>query len=139
MHTTAFWLHFPEAFLTRFSDLTPTEKQAGLVGVAALLRTVGALAVMCDPRDLGISITEAIAGSLQTFEPNLYLYDNYPGGIGQSAALYKLAPKLIANATALLKACPCETGCPGCVGPVGEVGEKGKETAGRILAELVGA
>ncbi|MEQ1949240.1 MAG: DEAD/DEAH box helicase [Bryobacteraceae bacterium] len=136
MHTTSFWLHFPEAFLARFSDLTPTEKQAGLVGVAALLRTVGALAVMCDPRDLGISITEAIAGSLQTFEPNLYLYDNYPGGIGQSSALFKLAPKLIANAAALLNACPCESGCPGCVGPIGEVGEKGKQTAGRILAEL---
>ena len=27
MHTTAFWLHFPEAFLS-FADLTPTEKQA---------------------------------------------------------------------------------------------------------------
>ena len=44
---------------------------------------------MCDPRDLGVSITEDIAG-LKTFEPNLYLYDNYPGGIGQSAALFRL-------------------------------------------------
>ena len=54
------------------------------------MRTVGSLPVMCDPRDLGVSITEAIAGSLTMFEPNLYLYDNYPGGIGQSAALFKL-------------------------------------------------
>src|SRR6202035_3586464 len=38
MHTTAFWLHFPESFLARFADLTPTEKQDGLVGLAALLR-----------------------------------------------------------------------------------------------------
>src|SRR5579871_6192085 len=71
MHTTAFWLHFPETFLARFADLTPTEKQSGLVALGALLRTVGSLRVMCDPRDLGVSITEAIAGSLQTFEPNL--------------------------------------------------------------------
>ena len=62
MHTTAFWLHFPEAFLARFADLTPTEKQNGLVGLGALLKTVGALLVMCDPRDLGVSITEDIAG-----------------------------------------------------------------------------
>ncbi len=89
MHTTAFWLHFPEAFLARFPDLTPTEKQNGLVGLGALLRTVGSLLVMCDPRDLGVSITEDIAGGLKTFEPNLYLYDNYPGGIGQSAALFQ--------------------------------------------------
>jgi DEAD/DEAH box helicase domain-containing protein len=137
MHTTSFWLHFPAAFLARFPDLSPTEKQGGLVGLAGLLRTVGALHVMCDPRDLGISITEDIAGSVQVFEPNLYLYDNYPGGIGQSAALFKLAPRLIAGAAALLAACKCETGCPSCVGPIGEIGERGKETAGRILKELL--
>jgi len=137
MHTTAFWLHFPESFLALFADLTPAEKQSGLGAVGALLRTVGALCVMCDPRDLGVSITEAIAGDL-TFEPNLFLYDNYPGGIGQSAALFRLAPRLLEGASQLLAACPCESGCPSCVGPVGEVGERGKETAGRILAELRG-
>jgi DEAD/DEAH box helicase domain-containing protein len=138
MHTTAFWLHFPEAFLARFADLTPTEKQAGLVGLAALLRTVAALRVMCDPRDLGVSITEAIAGGLKTFEPNLYLYDNYPGGIGQSAPLFKMTRRLLEGAAALLRGCTCEAGCPSCVGPIGEVGERGKETAGRILGELLG-
>jgi len=137
MHTTAFWLHFPAEFLARFTDLSPTDRQGGLVALGALLRTVGALCVMCDPRDLGVSITEDIAGSLTAFEPNLYLYDNYPGGIGQSAALYKLAPRLLDGAAKLLAACPCEAGCPSCVGPIGEVGERGKEVAGRILKELL--
>ncbi len=136
MHTTAFWLHFPAAFLERFSDLTPTERQSGLVGLGALLRAVGALSVMCDPRDLGVSITEDVAGALKIFEPNLYLYDNYPGGIGQSAPLFRLAPRLLEGALKLVEACPCESGCPSCVGPVGEVGERGKEVAGRILREL---
>ena len=137
MHTTAFWLHFPEAFLAKFPDLTPTEKQNGLVGLGALLKTVGSLLVMCDPRDLGVSITEAIAGGLKTFEPNLYLYDNYPGGIGQSQPLYRLAGKLLEGASGLLRSCTCDSGCPSCVGPIGEVGERGKEIAGRILAELL--
>jgi DEAD/DEAH box helicase domain-containing protein len=137
MHTTAFWLNFPAAFLERFADLSPTERQNGLVGLAALLRTVGALCVMCDPRDLGVSITEDVAGALKAFEPNLYLYDNYPGGIGQSAALYKLAPRLLEGASKLLATCRCDSGCPSCVGPVGEVGERGKEVAGRILRELI--
>jgi DEAD/DEAH box helicase domain-containing protein len=137
MHTTAIWLHFPEAFLTRFPDLTPTEKQNGLVALGALLKTVGSLLVMCDPRDLGVSITEDISGELKTFEPNLYLYDNYPGGIGQSAALFKLAARLLEGASKLLRSCTCESGCPSCVGPIGEVGERGKEIAGRILAELL--
>jgi DEAD/DEAH box helicase domain-containing protein len=38
-----------------------------------------------------------------------------------------------------VRGCPCEAGCPGCVGPLGEVGERGKETAGRVLAELLSA
>ncbi len=113
MHTTAFWLHFPGEFLARFPDLSPTDRQGGLVALAALLRTIAALCVMCDPRDLGVSITEDIAGSLSAFEPNLYLYDNYPGGIGQSAALYKLAPRFPDGAAKLLSACPCEARVPG--------------------------
>jgi DEAD/DEAH box helicase domain-containing protein len=137
MHTTAFWLHFPAEFLARFADLSPAERQGGLVALGALLRTVGALCVMCDPRDLGVSITEDVAGALTAFEPNLFLYDNYPGGIGQSAPLFKLAPRLLGGAATLLAACPCDSGCPSCVGPIGEVGERGKEVAGRILRELV--
>jgi DEAD/DEAH box helicase domain-containing protein len=137
MHTTAFWLHFPEAFLAQFPDLTPSDKQNGLVGLGALLKTIGSLLVMCDPHDLGVSITEDISGGLKTFEPNLFLYDNYPGGIGQSAALFKLTRPLLEGATKLLASCKCETGCPSCVGPIGEVGERGKEVAGRILAELM--
>jgi DEAD/DEAH box helicase domain-containing protein len=136
MHTTAFWLHFPAAFLERFADLTPAERHSGLAGIGALLRTVGALLVMCDPRDLGVSITEDVAGALKAFEPNLYLYDNYPGGIGQSAPLFRLAPRLLDGASKLLAACPCESGCPSCVGPSGETGERGKEVAARILAAL---
>ena len=134
MHTTAFWLHFPAEFLKHFADLSPTERQDGFVGLGALLRTVGALHVMCDPRDLGVSITEDIAG--KTFEPNLYLYDNYPGGIGQSSALYRLTRRLLEGALNMASACPCDSGCPGCVGPIGEVGERGKEVALRILREL---
>jgi DEAD/DEAH box helicase domain-containing protein len=137
MHTTSFWLHFPEVFLAKFPDLTPSDKQNGLIGLGALLKTIGSLLVMCDPHDLGVSITEDIAGGLKTFEPNLFLYDNYPGGIGQSAALYRLTKPLLENASRLLASCKCEAGCPSCVGPIGEIGERGKEVAGRILAALL--
>jgi len=136
MHTSAFWLHFPAAFLARFADLTPTEKQSGLAGLGNVLRTVAALLLMCDPHDLGVAFTENIAGGMQVFEPNLYLYDNYPGGVGQSQPLFKMAARLLAGAAELVARCPCEAGCPSCVGPVGEIGEKGKEAAARFLAAL---
>jgi DEAD/DEAH box helicase domain-containing protein len=135
MHTTAFWLHFPAAFLARLEGYTPTEKQSGITGLGNALRTVAALLVMCDPRDLGVALSEDVGG-VAIFEPNLYLYDMYPGGVGQSAPLYRLAPKLLQQTAELIAACACEAGCPSCVGPVGEVGEKGKEVAGRILQEF---
>jgi DEAD/DEAH box helicase domain-containing protein len=135
MHTTAFWLHFPADFLARFVEFTPTEKQSGVTGLGNALRTVAALLLMCDPRDLGVALSEEPTA---TFEPNLYLYDTYPGGIGQSAPLYRLAPQLLSQTAELLAACGCEAGCPSCVGPTGEIGERGKEVAARILAELNG-
>jgi len=136
LHTTAFWLHLPEAFLSRFPDMTPTERQSGLTGLAQVMRTVAALLLMCDPRDLGIAITEDISESAATFEPDLFLFDNYPGGIGQSQPLFQLHSKLLAGALDVLQRCQCDAGCPACVGPIGEVGETGKQATLRLLREL---
>jgi len=128
MHTTAFWLHFPEEFLARFPDLSRDEKRSGLAGLGNALRTVASLLLMCDPRDLGVAFSE---------EPNLYLYDCYPGGVGQSAPLFKMADRLVRLTSELLAACECEAGCPLCVGAPGEVGARGKEAALRIAREFI--
>ena len=128
MHTTSFWLQFPEEFLARFPDLTRDEKRSGVAGLGNALRTVAALLLMCDPRDLGVAFSE---------EGNLYLYDGYPGGVGQSAPLFQMAGRLIQLTADLLAACECEAGCPSCVGAPGEVGARGKEAALRIARELL--
>ena len=138
MHTTAFWLHFPAGFLAQFADLTPTEKQAGITGLGNALRTVAALLLMCDPRDLGVALSEDVDARPRAYEPNLYLYDNYPGGMGQSAPLYEMTRKTGGNGGGVDRRCACEAGCPSCVGPIGEVGERGKEAALRVLEALVG-
>jgi len=138
LHTTAFWLHFPESFLARFPDLTPAEKQNGISGLANVLRTVAALLLMCDPRDLGIAIAEDISKGTRSYEPDLFLFDNYPGGIGQSQPLFQLKDRLLTGALGILTKCSCEAGCPACAGPVGEVGERGKDAAVRLLRELIG-
>ena len=136
MHTTSFWLHFSATFLERFPDLNATDRQSGVAALGNALRSVAALLLMCDPRDIGSTLTENIAGDLQSFEPNLYLYDNYPGGIGQSAPLFRLAPGLLARTAELIRGCPCDQGCPSCVGPLGDVGERGKEVALQFLTAL---
>ena len=124
---------FPADFLARLSGYTSTQRLSGITGLGNSLRTVAALLLMCDPRDLGLSIGTR---EDKAFEPNLYLYDNYPGGIGQSAPLFKLAERALAQTKELIEACPCADGCPSCVGPAGEVGESGKSSALRILGAL---
>jgi DEAD/DEAH box helicase domain-containing protein len=77
-------------------------------------------------------------GPRTAFEPNIYLYDKYPGGIGLSEPLYRMSGQLVDNARKLIENCPCEAGCPSCVGPVGEIGEKGKDVALAILGSGCG-
>jgi DEAD/DEAH box helicase domain-containing protein len=72
------------------------------------------------------------------FEPNLYLYDAYPGGIGFSEPLYRVHDLLLRRTRELVAACPCEKGCPSCVGPAGEKSERTKEAALAILERLCG-
>jgi DEAD/DEAH box helicase domain-containing protein len=140
MHTTAFWLHFPASFLTGFQNYTPSEIQNGLSGLGNALRTIASLLLMCDPRDLGVALTEDIAGTLTAWEPNLYLYDSYSGGVGLSAPLWRLSANLLKQTRELIEGCACETGCPACVGPPGETGERGKQVALDVLRKLtVGA
>jgi DEAD/DEAH box helicase domain-containing protein len=138
MQTTAFWLHLRPELLERLAGFSAEDKQSGLAGLGHALRTVAALLLMCDPRDLGVAVSEETTTGLGAFEPNLYLYDMYPGGIGQSAPLYRMTDRLLAGARNLIASCPCECGCPSCVGPPGETGERGKEAAARVAAILLG-
>ncbi len=135
MQTTAFWIHFPAAFLAPFDDLTPTERQNGIVGLANTLRTVASLLLMCDPHDLGVAVTDDVARTA-LYEPDLFLYDNVPGGVGQSPVLFRNAARLLAGARELIEHCGCEEGCTACVGPLGETGERAKEAALRVLTVL---
>jgi len=141
MHTTAFWLHFHAEFLARFPEFSPTEIQAGLVGLGNAFRAVAALLLMSDPRDFGIAITEGIEATAagHSYEPNLFLYETYPGGVGLSQPLHRLRSRLFEMTASMIAACPCETGCPSCVGPIGEVGERGKEAAAALLTRLIPA
>jgi DEAD/DEAH box helicase domain-containing protein len=135
MHTTSWWLHFGAHFLGSLDRYTPLERQNGLAGLGNAFRTVASLLLMCDPRDLGVAVTEEITGA--AWEPNLYLYDSYSGGVGLSAPLYGLTDRLLAYTKDLIAGCACESGCPACVGPVGEIGERGKEVAAEILSRLL--
>jgi len=70
------------------------------------------------------------------FEPNLYLYDGYPGGIGFSEPLFRAHDLLVQKTRELIAACTCDQGCPSCVGPTGDLAPRAKEAALAILDRL---
>src|SRR5206468_5562093 len=104
------------------------------------MKQVAQLMLMCDGHDIGISIDGAEEARLAA-DPDgtrrIFVYDNYPGGIGFSEPLYRLHHELLATTRRLIAECDCENGCPGCVGPVGNTGPLAKSAALRILDLLL--
>jgi DEAD/DEAH box helicase domain-containing protein len=108
---------------------------------------VAQLLLMCDGHDLGISISgfgvrDSGLPKPEARSPNpdgveIFVYDNYPGGIGFSAPLFQMHDELARSTRHLIADCECESGCPGCVGPVGNTGPLAKTAALRILDLLL--
>lgn len=83
-------------------------------------------------------LRDAVAGSMKEFfEPNLYIYDAYPGGIGFSEPLFHAHDLLVEKTRDLIAACPCDSGCPSCVGPTGDLARSAKAAALAILDRLI--
>jgi DEAD/DEAH box helicase domain-containing protein len=158
MHTTAFWITLEQKLLASL-PFALSDRQSGTFGLLYGLESMAALLLMCDRQDLGAAIgerppsagvemewqefatgrTDAVdltGDRNELFEPNLYLYDAYPGGIGFSEPLYRVCDLLLRRTRELIAACPCKNGCPSCVGPAGERSERTKEAAVAILDRL---
>lgn len=135
MHTTAFWLTVPEAFCEELGAAGGGRATAidGLRGVGVALETVATLALMTDPRDLGITLGDAApdevaedgsviprktrGGPKPGYDPTLFVYEHTPGGIGLADRMFETRASLLASALRLVESCPCASGCPACVGP----------------------
>jgi DEAD/DEAH box helicase domain-containing protein len=156
MHTTSYWITLGRPLLESL-PYSISERQSGMFGLVHALETIATLLLMCDGRDLGTAIGErppapgvaseeitpvrmedaAGANRKEFFEPNLYLFDAYPGGIGFSEPLFRAHDLLVQKTRELIRACPCEAGCPSCVGPAGDLALKAKEAALAILDRLM--
>jgi DEAD/DEAH box helicase domain-containing protein len=154
MHTTSFWITLERELLASL-PFALSDRQSGIFGLLYALESMATLLLMCDKRDIGTAIGERPASPgieadwqkfapamtepsqmKEFFEPNLYLYDAYPGGIGFSEPLFRVHDLLLRRTRELIAACPCEQGCPSCVGPAGEKSEKTKEVALKLLGHL---
>lgn len=142
MHTTAYWMTMPRALVAQLRG-TGEDRRDGIAGLAYAMRNVAQLLLMCDGQDLGLSVnTEGLAhddaDAGVASDPRIFLYDNYPGGIGFSEPLFTMHDRLVADTRALIAGCACEIGCPSCVGPLGDVGPRAREMA-LALADLLDA
>ena len=148
MHTSSYWLTIPSVVMSAL-PYGGDDKRDGVVGLAFAMRHVAQLLLMCDGHDIGLSIdggsldrstrTGGVGGLPETLalEPNVFIYDNYPGGIGFSKPLYDMHGLLLERTRDLIAGCPCESGCPSCVGPEGHTGRHAKAVASRILDGLL--
>ena len=140
LHTTAMWWQLPQAVLESAFD----SRQAaldGFLGAGHALHVVAGVAVMAEARDLRKAVGSgdgawfvesdgrgrgqirsddgsAAAATGERFLPTVYLYDNYPGGVGLSEPLWHRQQELLLRARELVAGCECRVGCPACVGPV---------------------
>ncbi len=108
--------------------------RSGLAGLGCVLSNLAPLFLMCDNGDLGLHIEPQESASFP--QPSVVLYDQVPAGIGFSEKLFEMHEELLRRALELVRACPCEDGCPSCVGPAGENGMGGKMETIAVLKEL---
>jgi DEAD/DEAH box helicase domain-containing protein len=156
LHTTAAWWQLPQQALER-EFASRQQALDGFLGAAYALHIVATVAVMAEGRDLqkavgsgdGAWFAQADAGgrgqlragdgslvraeAQAVFTPTLYLYDNFPGGVGQSEPLWRRQAELTTRAAELLARCDCRSGCPACVGPI-LAADEGAEQSPKAMA-----
>jgi len=148
MHTTAYWLTIPSTVMAAL-PFAADDRRDGVVGLSFAMRQIAQLLLMCDRQDIGISIGSGNEGDSPVLtrtgepvtlsdEPRIFIYDNYPGGIGFSEPLYAIDDELRRRTRDLIAGCECQNGCPTCVGPIGNTGPMAKTVALRVL-DLISA
>lgn len=152
MHSTAFWLTIKNQTLENLA-ISSEEKIEAVTGIAYLMRHICAVILMCDVKDMGVTVEDNISKSEITrhsarrasgekplprdFEPTIYIYDSYPNGIGFSEVLFGKVSDILEQTLDAISRCSCERGCPSCVGPPIRSADNHKDAARFIIRLLL--
>ncbi|MBS4217343.1 DEAD/DEAH box helicase [Bacillus sp. FJAT-49711] len=109
LHTNAAWI----SLHNELNEIGMEDLEYGLVGCAHALKAIIPLFAMCDPADIH---TVPQVKATHNNKPTIFIYDQYPGGIGISDKVYEMMPSIIEEAKNLVNGCPCLDGCPSCIG-----------------------
>ena len=137
MHTTAYWVALPAELVNRDSKAgeSAARMQDSMIGLSHVLSNTAPIYLMCGRNDIRVLYQTK---SPFTQRPTVFIYDNYPGGVGFSDKLYELHEELFRTAYRLITQCECENGCPSCVGPFEAFSGKGNPRADTLrLVEFV--
>ena len=110
-NTVALWFDLPEHVLEAV-----TEERLDLAGGlhAAEHAAIGVLPLfaLCDRNDIGGVSTPLHP---DTGEPQVFIYDGHPGGIGIAERGYQIIEELWDTTLRAVSECGCSDGCPSCI------------------------
>jgi len=150
-HTTSFWFTLPRELLDQ-APYDSEEKIDAVRGISYALRSMAIIYLMCDLRDLGVAVIDTLQDrkiyqqqlkrrasdvpARESFQPNIYLYDKYPGGVGFSKTLYDTHQILFGAVESLVQNCSCVNGCPSCIGAPLIYSRHGKDAVLYFLGKI---
>ena len=167
MHTTSYWFTIPKDRLTPlpYTQAEIIDGLSGLAYSLHHLAAILLMADLHDiDRSIGDksgewfvrhgkckylrTITTSLAGPrvstddqsttmVDAFDPTVFIFDAYPGGIGFAELLFEEHQRLLSSTRHLIGNCPCSHGCPTCVGPTLEIGLSAKAVALAIIDLLL--
>lgn len=108
--TESMWFTIPPESLTDQSDLA--RLPGAIHAIEHALIALLPLYAMCDRWDIGGLSTPVHP---QTEQPTIFVYDGHAGGVGISRQGFERFAEWARDARALIRDCPCESGCPSCI------------------------
>jgi DEAD/DEAH box helicase domain-containing protein len=109
--TQGLWFKIP-IHIQRQAEAQYLHFMGGIHAVEHAAIGIFPLLVMADRNDLGGISTPLHP---QVGSAAIFIYDGVPGGAGLSRQAFKRAKDLLENTFDVIRACPCESGCPSCV------------------------
>ena len=147
VHTMAYWVKLSGELQARLG-LQDAELVDAVLAASFSMQHLAAVLLMCDTRDLGRAVGDPSGEHFlrpgargkeplpEGFEPTVYLYDVYPGGVGLGEELYDQHDELVTRSHAHIRDCACKHGCPSCVGAFQLYYRGLKANALRVLRQM---
>jgi DEAD/DEAH box helicase domain-containing protein len=109
--TVALWFDMPSGIAAELAK-DQLDFAGGLHAAEHAAIGILPLFALCDRNDIGGVSTPLHP---DTGQPQVFIYDAYPGGIGIAEKGFDLIEELWQTTLKAIKECPCEEGCPSCV------------------------